>query len=74
MIVEMLCIYFCEKEHFLTLDVLVAKWFSQLKLYLSGFDLPGNKMSTFRSYSGSFSLVQYSAIAWYTVIVAWGEE
>lgn len=42
----------------LTLDVLVEYQLILLKLYLLDFDLPGNKMSTFRSYSDSSAVTQ----------------
>ena len=66
------CQFVC--AYVLTLDVLVIYWFPLLKLNLSGFALLGNKMSTFRSYSWSLALTQYSATAWYTIMVAWREK
>lgn len=64
-------LYLFEQDSRLTFDVLVVKRFALLKLYLSVIVLPGSRMSTSTLYSGSLALIQYSELAWYTIMVAW---
>lgn len=62
---------FCQSVRLLTFVVLVFNLLFLLKFIFIGSDFSGSVMFTLRLYCGSLSWVQYSATAWYTMMVVW---